>query len=117
MKDGLLIATLAGLSFLATLGIAAVRGHLWQPSVAPVQGPPAHMRMKAAAGPLQAMGARPVTPTPAAVAATRLQPVAEPAASNPQPDGREGADSGPAPTYEQEAAARDRAAAHSARSR
>jgi hypothetical protein len=121
MKDPLLIATLAGLSFLATLGLEAVRGDLWQAPMAPVQGPPAHMRMKAAAVPLQAIAVHPVTPTPAADAATQPQPqpqpVAEPAASDPQPDGGEGADSSPAPTYEQEAAARDRAAAHSARSR
>jgi hypothetical protein len=118
MKDRLLIATLAGIGLLVALVIAAVRCDRWKPPAAPVQGPPAHLRLQAAAVPLQAMVVGPVTPTPAANAATQPQPAApEPAATDPPPDGRQGADSGPAPTYEQEAAARDRAAAHSARSR
>jgi hypothetical protein len=118
MKDRLLIATLAGVGFLAALGIAAVREDRWQPPAAPVPGPPAHMHLPAAAVPPQARVVRPLTPTPAADAATQPQPAAPAlAAGDPQPDDREGADSGPAPTYEREAAARDRAAAHSARSR
>jgi hypothetical protein len=117
MKERLLIATLAGLAFLATLGIAAVRGDLWHSPVAPVQEPAAHMRL-AAAVPLQAMAVRSVMPTPAVDVQTQPELVApEPAASNPASEGRGGADSGPAPTYEEEAAARDRAEAHSARSR
>jgi hypothetical protein len=47
-----------------------------------------------------------------------LQPAApEPAASDPEPDSRENADSLPAPTYDEDTASRDRAAVHSARSR
>jgi len=103
MKDRLLIATLAVVGFLAALGIAAVRGDLWQPSAAPGQEAPAPRR---------------ATLTPVADAATQLQPAAPgPAASDPEPDTREDAASGPAPTYEEQAAARDRAAAHSSRSR
>jgi hypothetical protein len=114
MKDQLLMATVVGVGFLAGLGIAAVRGDLWHSPPAPVQAPPE----QAAVVPLQAMAVRPVTPAPATDAAMPLQPAApEPAASNPQPGGRESADSLPAPTYDQETAARDRAAAHSARSR
>lgn len=113
MKDQLLMASVVGVGFLAGLGIAAVRGDLWHSPTAPVQGPP-----EQAAVPLQALPVRPATPAPATDAAMPLQPAApEPAASNPQPDGRESADSLPAPTYDQETAARDRAAAHSARSR
>jgi hypothetical protein len=118
MKDRLLIATLAGVGFLAALGIAAVREDRWQPPPAPVAGPAAHMRLRTAAVPPQARVVRPVMPTPAADAATQPQPAAPAlAAGDPQPDAREAADSGPAPTYERQAAARDRAAAHSARSR
>jgi len=114
MNDRLLMATLVGVGFLAGLGIAALRGDFSQPSAAPVQGLPE----QAAAVPTQAMAARPLTPAPATDAAMPLQPAApEPAASDPEPDGRESADSLPAPTYDQETAARDRAAAHSARSR
>jgi hypothetical protein len=91
MKGPLLMATVVGVGFLAGLGIAAVRGDLSRPSAAAA----------AAAVPLQAAPATDAVP---------LQ-------SEPQPDGRESADSLPAPTYDQETAARDRAAAHSARSR
>jgi len=93
MKSQLAIATLA-VGFLAGLGIAAVRGDFSQPAAAPVQG----LSEQAAAVPLQA-----VAP--------------EPAASDPESDGRDSADSLPAPTYDSETAARDRAAAHSSRSR
>jgi hypothetical protein len=110
MNDRLIIATLAGVGFLAALGIAIERGDLWQP--------PAHTRLEPAAVPLRTMAIRPVTAAPAAVAATQPLPAApEPAASAPAPDGRAGPDLNPAPSYEEEAAARDRAAAHSARSR
>jgi hypothetical protein len=118
MKDRLLIATLVGVGFLAALGMAAVREDRWQPPAAPVQGPPAHLRLQLAAVPLQATVIRPVTPAPTADAATPPQPAApEPAAGDPEPDGREGAGSGRAPTYEEEAAAREQAAVHRARSR
>ena len=118
MKDRLLIATLAGVGFLAALGIAAVREDRWQPPPAPVPGPAAHMGLRRAAVPPQASVVRPVMLTPAADGATQPQHAAPAlAAGDPQPDGREGADSGAAPTYERQAAARDRAAAHSARSR
>ncbi len=100
MKDRLFIATLAGVGFLATLGIGAMHGDLWPPPAAPVQRP-AHTPAQPTAVPLQAVAVRAVTPE----------------ASDPQPNGGEGADSGPAPTYEEQSAARDRAAAHSARSR
>jgi hypothetical protein len=95
MKNQLLIATLA-VGFLAGLGIAAVRGDFSQPAAAPDQG----SSQPAAAVPLQAMAVRPLT-----------------AASDPEPDDRESADSLPAPTYDEDTASRDRAAAHSARSR
>jgi hypothetical protein len=113
MKKQLLIATLA-VGFLAGLGIAGIRGELWHAPAAPVQAPPEQV----AAAPLQTVAAGPVTPAPPTDAALPLQPAAvEPAASNPHPDGGESADALPAPTYDQETAARDRAAAHSARSR
>jgi hypothetical protein len=100
MKNRLLIATLVGVGFLATLGINAVREEPWLPAAAPVTGAPTGTRLPADAVPLS-VPHRPATPTPAA---------------DPQPE-RERADSGPAPTYEEQSAARDRAAAHSARSR
>ncbi len=110
MRDRLLIAALAGVGFLVALGIAAVRGDLLRPRP--------HLPLQAAAVPLQAIVVRAVTPTTAAAAATQPQPAApEAPASDPAADGHEGADPGPAPTYEAEAAARDRAAARSARSR
>jgi hypothetical protein len=113
MKIQLLIATLA-VGFLAGLGIAAVRGDFSHPAVAPVQDFPEQVAM----APPPVVAVRPVTPAPAADALMPLQPAApEPAASDPQPDGVESADALPAPTYDQETAARDRAAAHSARSR
>jgi hypothetical protein len=95
MKDRLLMAAVAGGAFLATLGIIAVRGNHSQPSVASVQAPP----VQTAAMPL---------PPPAAP---------EPAARDPQPDDRDSAAALAAPTYDDQTAARDRAAAHSARSR
>jgi hypothetical protein len=95
MKDQLLIATLA-VGFLAGLGIAAVRGDL---RYAPA----------AAAVPL---------PAPAAHAALPLQPAAAaPAARDRQRDDGDSADTLPAPNYDEQSAAHDRAAAHSARSR
>jgi hypothetical protein len=117
MKNQLIIGTLA-VGFLAGLGIAAVRGDLWHAPAALVQEPPEQV----AAVPLQAVAAVPVTPAPATDVSVPLplplQPAAvEPAVSDPQPDGGESADSLPAPTYDEETAARDRAAAHSARSR
>jgi hypothetical protein len=101
MKDRLFLAALAGVGFLATLGIGAMHGELWPPPAAPVQRPAARRPVPPATVSLQAMAARAVTP----------------AASEPQPSDGERADSGPAPTYEEQSAARDRAAAHSARSR
>ena len=115
MKIQLLIATLA-VGFLAGLGIAAVRGDFSHPAAALVQDFPEQVAM----APLPVVAVRPVTPAPApaADALMPLQPAApEPAASDPQPGGVENADALPAPTYDQETAARDRAAAHSARSR
>jgi hypothetical protein len=113
MKNQLLIATLA-VGFLAGLGIAVVRGDLSHAPAALGQGRPEQV----AAVPLQDVAAGPVTPAPATDASLPLEPAAvEPAASDPQPDGGESADSLPAPTYDEETAARDRAAAHSARSR
>jgi hypothetical protein len=104
MKNQLLMATLA-VGFLAGLGVAAVRGDLSQPAAAPVQGPPE----QAPAVPL---------PAPATNAALPLQPAAPaPVARAREPDGRDSADSLPAPTYDDDTAARDRAAAHGARSR
>jgi hypothetical protein len=93
MKNQLLISTLA-VGFLAGLGIAAVRGDFSHPAAAPVEGP----REQPAAVPLQS--AAPETP-----------------AGDPQPNGGESADALPAPTYDDQTAAHDRAAAHSARSR
>jgi len=115
MKNQLIIATLA-VGFLAGLGIAAVRGELWHASAALVQEPTEQV----VTVPLQAVAAGSVMPGPATGASPLLplEPAAvEPAASDPQPDGGESADSLPAPTYDDETAARDRAAAHSARSR
>jgi hypothetical protein len=113
MKNQLLIATVA-VGFLAGLGIAVVRGDLSHAPAALGQGRPEQV----AAVPPQDVAAGPVTPAPATDASLPLEPAAvEPAASDPQPDGGESADSLPAPTYDEETAARDRAAAHSARSR
>ena len=110
MRDRLLISALAGVGFLVALGIAAVHGDLWRPRP--------HLPLRAAAMPLQAMAVRAVTPTTAAAAATQPQPAApEAPASDPAADGHEGADLGPAPTYEAESAAHERAAARSDRSR
>jgi hypothetical protein len=102
MKDRLLIATLAVLGFLVTLGMSAVREERWQPPPAPVP---------------QAGAVRPLTPVPAIAAATLASAAPEASVIAPQDDGREAADSVPAPTYDEQAAARDRATAHSARSR
>jgi hypothetical protein len=113
MKNQLLIATLA-VGFVAGLGIAAVRGDLSHAPAALDLGPPE----QGAAVPLEGVAAGPVTPAQATDASLPLEPAAvEPAATDPQPDGGESADSLPVPTYDEETAARDRAAAHSARSR
>jgi hypothetical protein len=110
MKDWLLMAAVAGAGFFATLGVVALRGGLSHP----------------AAVPPQAVVIRAVPPAPATdVAMPAVTPAANPAASDPPPDGRESADhsadesadSVRAPTFNEELAARDRAAAHSARSR
>jgi hypothetical protein len=114
MKDWLLMAAVAGVGFLATLGVIALRGGFSHP----------------AAVPPQAVAIRPVTPSPATESAmAAVNTAANPAASDPQPEGRETADqtadqsaeeradSVRAPNFDQELAARDRAAAHSARSR
>jgi hypothetical protein len=113
MKNQLLIATLA-VGFLAGLGIAAVRGDLWHAPAELDQGLPEQV----AAVPPQAVATDPVTPALDTDASLPLEPAAvEPAAGDPQPDGGESAALLPAPTYDSETAARDRAAAHSARSR
>ena len=100
------MAAVAGAGFFGTLGVNAVRGKFSHP--APVT--------------LQAMAVSPATSAPATDAAIPLQTAPEPAASDPQPDGRDSDESLPAPalpapTYDQQTAARDWAAAHSARSR
>jgi hypothetical protein len=96
MKNLLIIGTLAGLGFLV----------LWATRVQPP------------AVPRQTVAVRPDTAETAAVAVAQLEPAApDPAASAAAPDVREGSESLPAPTYEEHAAARDLAAAHSARSR
>jgi hypothetical protein len=113
MKNQLIIGTLA-VGFLVGLGIAGVRGELRHAPAALFQEPPEQV----AAVPLQAVAADPVLPAPAIDASPPLPLAAvEPAATDPQPDGGESADPLPAPTYDDETAARDRAAAHSARSR
>src|SRR5580700_8148652 len=66
MKDRLLIATLAGVGFLAALGIAAVREDRWEPTPALVAGRTAHLLWGSAVGPPQASVVRPLMPTPAA---------------------------------------------------
>jgi hypothetical protein len=114
MKDWLLMVAVAGAGFFATLGVIALRGGLSHP----------------AAPPPQAIAIRPAMPTPATDASTpTVNPAANPAASDAQPAGREtadqtadqsadaSADSVRAPTFDDEVAARDRAATHSARSR
>jgi hypothetical protein len=106
MKGWLIITTL-GVGFLAGLGAAAVRGDLWQPPAAPVQGPAAILPLPAPAEPPQAAAVHPVAAAPAP----------EPTAEDPESEGRNSDASGAAPTYEQQSAAHDRAAAHSARSR
>jgi hypothetical protein len=100
------MAAVAGVGFLATLGVIALRGGFSHP----------------AAVPPQAVAIRPVTPSPATESAmAAVNTAANPAASDPQPEGREtadeSADSVRTPNFDQELAARDRAAAHSARSR
>ena len=115
MNNQLLISTLA-VGFLAGLGIAAVRGDFSHPAAAPVVQPPEQLT----AVPLQTVAIGPVTPAPAPDAALPLQSaVPQAPASKPQPDGPR-ADAPPAlaaPTYDDQTAAHDRAAAHSARSR
>jgi hypothetical protein len=107
MKGWLLMAAVAGVGFLATLGVIALRGGFSHP----------------AAVPPQAVAIRPVIPEapPTDAATPTVNPAANPAASDPQPEGREtadeSADSVRTPNFDQELAARDRAAAHSARSR
>src|SRR5580658_9861937 len=108
MKDRLFIATLVGLGFLATLGISFMHQNPWQPTIAPTTVPPSPAHLWANAPP-QAVADRPAPPTARADAAA---PSAS-AATEPAP----APESVPAPTYEDQAAARDRAAAHSARSR
>ncbi len=105
------MATVAGAGFFGTLGVSAVRGKLSHP--APVT--------------LQAVAVSPATPAPSTVTALAHQTAPEPAAGDAQPDDRDSTDplpaaslpvpSFPAPTYDQQTAARDWAAAHSARSR
>jgi hypothetical protein len=116
MNNQLLISTLA-VGFLAGLGIAAVRGDFSHPAAAPVVQPPEQL----AAVPLQTVAIGPVTPAPVPDAALPLQSaVPQAPASNPQSDGGQPADAPPAPaapTYDDQTAAHDRAAAHSARSR
>jgi hypothetical protein len=108
MKGWLVITTL-GVGFLAGLGIAAVRGNLWLPPVAPVQDPAVLERSPAPAEPLQ---------TSADVAAAQPQaPPPDPKPVDPESAGRDGDTSDSAPTYEQQSAAHDRAVAHGARSR
>ena len=116
MKDRLLVATLAGVGFLATLGISGLRGDLWQPGSAPTSPPLARTRVPTDVRPIPSVAIRPVTPAPASDAAV-LPPSAAPAPTDLNPGGREDAASAPAPTYEDQSAAHDRAAAHGARSR
>jgi hypothetical protein len=100
VKNQLLISTLA-VGFLAGLGIAAVRGDFSHPTAAPAAAPVAGSAEE-----------------PAADAALPLQSAApEPPAGDRVFDGGESADALPAPTYDDQTAAHDRAAAHSARSR
>jgi hypothetical protein len=106
MKNQLLIATLA-VGFLAGLGLAAVRGDFSRPAAAPVEVLPEEV----AAVPQPAPATNATLPLP-------LQPVApEAPVSEPQSDDRVSAASLPAPSFDDHTAARDRAAAHSARSR
>jgi hypothetical protein len=115
MKDWLLMVAVAGAGFVGTLGVTAVRGKLSHPTAVSMQAmvvvPPAPQPAPALA-PTQTP-----TPAPASDAAIALQSAPEPAAADPQPDGRDSDESIPAPNYDEQAAARDRAAAHSARSR
>jgi len=98
MKDRLLIATLAGVGFLATLGFSTVHEDLWQRAAAPARGSTSGTQLQA-------------------VTVTEPEPAApEPQATEPAP-GQVAADSAPAATYDEQTAARDRAAAHGARSR
>ena len=107
MKDRLLVVALVGVGFLGTLGVAAVRGELWH-SPAPATQEPAAVAYQAPPAPLR---------LPAATATVPIQPDASAvAASEPEPS-PETTELAPAPTYEQQSAAHDRAAAHSARSR
>jgi hypothetical protein len=115
MKDWLLMVAVAGAGFVGTLGVTAVRGKLSHPTAVSMQAmvvvPPAPQPAPALA-PTQTP-----TPAPASDAAIALQSAPEPAAADPRPDGRDSDESIPAPNYDEQAAARDRAAAHSARSR
>jgi hypothetical protein len=119
MKDWLLMVAVAGAGFVGTLGVTAVRGKLSHPTAVSMQAmvvvPPAPQPAPAPA-PTQTPTQTP-TPAPASDAAIALQSAPEPAAADPQPDGRDSDESIPAPNYDEQAAARDRAAAHSARSR
>jgi hypothetical protein len=109
MKDWLLMAAVAGAGFFGTLGVTAVRGKLSHPTPVSMQAmvvvPPAPQPQP------------PPAPAPATDAAIPLQTAPEPAAGDPQSDGRDSDESVPAPNYDEQTAAHDRAAAHSARSR
>jgi hypothetical protein len=105
MKHQLLMASVVGVGFLAGLGIAAVRGDLRQPAAARVQ------ELAEQAAP------EPVMPAPSAALPLPVQPAAAAAATfEPHPEGGESGDALAAPTYDQEIAARDRAARRGARS-
>jgi hypothetical protein len=113
MKDQLLMAAVVGVGFLAGLAIAAARGDLRRPIAAPLQ----ELAEPAAPEPLPAEAARPLMLAPGSAAPLPIQPAAaQPAITEPQHDQRESAAALAAPTYDQEFAARDRAAARGARS-
>jgi hypothetical protein len=114
MKDPLLIGAIVLVVVSAALGIAAANGNLWPSRAAPVEVPAAPNAAPVAALPLQAV----VPTTPMAEPAPTPQTAApEPTASDSVTEEREGAVPGADATYEEQAAARDRAAAHSSRSR
>ena len=120
MRHRLLAPALAALGFIVTLGVAAWRGELWpHPPAGTVVQTPRQVGPDGAPG--QPMPTRPAPRPGTAAAGVAVQPAAQLPAeeSDPAPPGGRTAGPGPAPvpTYEEQAAARDRAAARSARSR
>jgi hypothetical protein len=106
------VATFAGIVILSAVGISAVRGDFSPAPAAPTVRPT--LGVAPPALPLQSLTPDPVVNEPA-----DSDPAVKALTVGDSPPGGSGEDgtAGPAPSYEDQAAARDRAAGHSARSR